>query len=134
MADKELQKYREVLVEADHQASLNYDKAVMTLSGGALGISITFLKDIVPVPIASTKTLLYISWIALSVSLASILISYLFSMASLRKTIRQVDDGTIYTKPTGGFATRLTEFLRILASVGFLVGVIGFIWFALVNY
>lgn len=134
MADTELQKYRDVLVEADHQASLNYDKAVMTLSGGALGISVTFLKDIVPMPIATTKILLFVSWIAFAISLASILISYLFSMESLRKTIRQVDDGTIYTKPAGGFATKLTEFLRILASVGFLVGVIGFIWFALANY
>lgn len=134
MADKELQKYRDVLVEADHLASLNYDKAVMTLSGGALGISITFLKDIVPMPLATTKILLYISWIAFAISLASILTSYLFSMASLRKAIRQVDDGTIYTKPIGGFATRFTEFLRILASVGFLVGVVGFVWFALANY
>ena len=134
MANQELQKYRDVLVEADHQASLNYDKAIMTLSGGSLGISITFLKDIVPLPLAATKLFLFVSWIAFAVSLASILVSYLFSMESLRKTIHQVDDGTLYTNPIGGFATKLTEFLRILAAIGFLVGVVAFIWFALSNY
>lgn len=134
MADKELQKYRDILVEADHQASLNYDNAVMMLSGGALGISITFLKDIVPNPLVATKILLYISWAAFAISLASILVSYLFSMASLRKTIRQVDNGTIYTQPIGGVATKLTEFLRILAALGFVLGVVGFVWFALSNY
>jgi hypothetical protein len=134
MINPELEKYRDLLVEADHQASLNYDKAVMTLSGGALGISITFLKDIVPAPLVDTKILLYISWTAFAVSLASILISYLFSMEGLRQTIRQVDDGTIYSRPIGGIATILTVILRILAAVGFLVGVIGFVWFALANY
>lgn len=134
MANEELIKYRDWLVQADHQASLNYDKAVMALSGGALGVSVTFLKDIVPAPILSTKPLLYVSWIAFAVSLAAILISYPFSMASLRNTVRQVDDGSIYTKPIGGFATNFTEFLRVLAAIGFLVGVAGFVWFALVNY
>jgi hypothetical protein len=134
MSKEELKSYRDFLMKADHQASLNYDKAVMTLSGGALGISMTFLKDIVPSPLPETKFLLYISWISMAVSLASILVSYLFSMASLRNAIRQVDDGTIYTKKARGFSARFTAFLRVLASVGFLVGVIGFICFALSNY
>lgn len=121
-------------MKADHQASLNYDKAVMTLAGGALGISITFLKDIVPSPLPDTKILLYISWISLAISLASILISYLFSMESLRKAMRQVDDETIYTKKPGGLSASLTACLRVLASISFLVGIIGFVWFALSNY
>ena len=130
----DLKNYRDFLMKADHQASLNYDKAVMTLAGGALGISITFLKDIVPSPLPDTKIFLYISWISLAVSLSSILVSYLFSMASLRKAMHQVDDGSIYAKNAGGFFASLTACLRILASIGFLIGVIGFIWFALSNY
>lgn len=134
MTDKELQKFRDFLVEADHLASQSYDKAVMTLSGGALGITITFLKDIVLVPVENTRVWLMIAWISFGVSLASILISYLFSMQSLRNTINQIDDGTIYSKPVGGFATKLTIFLRILASLGFLAGVGTFIVFAYGNY
>lgn len=134
MANEDLKNYRDFLMKADHQASLNYDKAVITLAGGALGISITFLKDIVPSPSPESKIFLYISWISLAISLASILVSYLFSMESLRKAMRQVDDGTIHTRTAGGFYTSLTVCLRILASVAFLVGVIGFIWFALSNY
>ena len=135
MANDDLKNYRDFLMKADHQASLNYDKAVMTLAGGTLGISITFLKDIVPNPLPETKILLYISWIFLALSLASILISYLFSMESLRKAMKQVDDGTIHTtKNIGGFFARLTASLRVLASIAFLAGVIGFLWFALSNY
>ena len=132
--NEDLKNYRDFLVKADHQASLNYDKAVMTLAGGALGISITFLKDIVPYPLPETKILLYISWISLSVSLASILVSYLFSMASLRKAMRQVDDGTIYSKNGGGVFAGITVGLRILATIGFVTGVVGFVWFALANF
>jgi hypothetical protein len=33
--------YRDILIAAEQQASQAYDKTVMTLSGGALGLSIT---------------------------------------------------------------------------------------------
>ena len=75
----ELEKYREWLVQADHQASVSFDKAVMTLSGGALGISISFIHDVVPTPLPATKIFLVVSWVSFSVSLASILISFLTS-------------------------------------------------------
>lgn len=42
--------YRKWLVEADHKASQAYDKALLTLAGGALGISFAFLKDLVASP------------------------------------------------------------------------------------
>lgn len=131
----ELEKYREWLVQVDYQASVSFDKAVMTLSGAALGISITFLHDVAPNPLVETKIFLAISWIAFAVSLASILVSYLTSMGSLRRTIKEVDAGTIYDKKKpGGLPTWVTEFLRITAAIGFLVGVVSFFLFAFKNF
>jgi hypothetical protein len=139
MADQEptetpLQKYRDWLVSADHQASLDFDKAIMTLSGGALGLSITFLHDIVPKPLPQTIIWLWVGWIAFAASLALILVSYLFSMAALTKAIKQVDDGTIYKTKTGGLANLITIALNYLSALGVLVGVIGLVGFALSNF
>ncbi|WP_134984071.1 hypothetical protein [Xanthomonas axonopodis] len=39
--------YRQWLVVAEQKAQEDYDKTVLTLSGGALGISFAFVKDIV---------------------------------------------------------------------------------------
>lgn len=131
----ELEKFRDLLVEYDHQASIGFDRAVMTLSGGALGISVSFLHDVVASPLPGTKIFLAISWSAFAVSLTSILISYLTSMESLRTTIKEVDDGTIYLKKKpGGTPTWVTETLRITAAAGFLVGVVLFLIFALNNF
>lgn len=38
--------YRQTLINLEQQMQSTYDKAVMTLSGGALGISLAFLKDV----------------------------------------------------------------------------------------
>jgi hypothetical protein len=134
MSDSELEKYREWLISADHTASLNFDKSVMTLAGGALALSLTFLHDIVPTPVATSKPWLFVSWVSLSVSLTAILVSYLFSMGALRKAIRQVDSRSINTDRLGGWQTILTEILRYAAAVCFVIGVLSFLWFTQLNY
>lgn len=132
--DEDLKKYRDSLMQFDHEASLNFDKTVMSLSGGALGLTITFIKDIVPNPVDGTKIFLLVSWIALATSLTFILFSYLTSMMSLRKAMEQVDTKKIYEERVGGNATVITEWLRNLSSLGFLVGLISFIVYVLLNY
>jgi hypothetical protein len=47
---QDLAEWRQWLAENHHAASQYYDKAVMTLSGGALGLSLAFVKDIAPDP------------------------------------------------------------------------------------
>jgi hypothetical protein len=80
----ELRAYRDWLVQADHKASEAYDKAVMTLSGGALAISITFIHDIAPSPLATTIYRLIFAWGAFGLSITAILISQLTSCWALR--------------------------------------------------
>jgi len=130
----EMQQYYATLLDADHQASISFDKAIMTLSGGALGISITFLHDVVPNPLPETKIFLAASWIVFIASLTTILVSYLTSMASLRKTMEQVFNGTIHKEKPGGYLTTVTVFLRNTSVVCFVLGVISFLFFAFKNF
>ena len=44
---QQLFEYRTALQDSSRRMQSEYDKAIMALSGGALGISLTFLKDIV---------------------------------------------------------------------------------------
>lgn len=68
---------RKLLVDAERMASQDFDKAILTLAGGALGLSITFMKQIAPNP--KLIGLLGGSWFCLSVSLLTLLISFQFS-------------------------------------------------------
>ena len=45
--DKTLQEYRAHLVSAAQKAQEDFDKTLLALSGGALGVSFAFVKDIV---------------------------------------------------------------------------------------
>lgn len=62
--------HRQLLVEAHRKASEAYDKAVMSLAGGALAISITFVHEVAPKP--SHKHWLAVSWGLLALSLSGL--------------------------------------------------------------
>lgn len=73
----DLTEYRQSLVAAEQTMQGEYDKGVLTLSGGALGISLVFLKDVVgPKPLKEPGFLLA-SWIVWGLSIGFVLASYL---------------------------------------------------------
>lgn len=128
-----LKDYRAFLMAAAQKESAAYDKAVMTLSGGALGISITFIHDIAPTPKAGTIWLLGIAWCSLALSIAAILISKLTSQWALRKAIKQVDAGTIGQQRPGAAFSAWTASLNVGAGMAFLLGVIFLASFTVTN-
>lgn len=128
-----LKDYRTFLMTAAQKESAAYDQAVMTLSGGALGISITFIHDIAPAPKAGTIWLLGIAWCLLALSIAAILISKLTSQWALRRAIRQVDEGTIGRQRPGARFSAWTASLNVAAGTAFLLGVIFLASFTVTN-
>ena len=115
--------YRKWLVAAEQKSQEDFDKTILSLSGGALGISFVFLKDVIgPLPILQSGFLLA-AWLAWAFSTFSVLTSYYLSHLALRRAISQVDDGTIYMQPPGGVFARWTAILNATGAVLFLVGV-----------
>jgi hypothetical protein len=65
---------------ADKQASADgFDKNLLTYSGAALGVSLAFVKDIVPLAHARHMTMLYESWLVLVICIISTIFSFPFS-------------------------------------------------------
>ena len=84
----ELKKYvGQSLISAAEQ----YDKAILALSGGALGVSIAFLKDIAPSYKEDTQYWLFVAWIAFVLSICPSLTSFLFSMYAIRHFEKYID-------------------------------------------
>jgi hypothetical protein len=105
MQNEAMKAYRDWLVETEHKASESYDKAVMTLSGGALAISLTFVKNVAQPVVALWR--LESAWVALTVSVGSILVSMLTSQIALRHSIHQVDEGKPTQRPRECFLSLL---------------------------
>ena len=115
--------YRQWLVVAEQKAQADYDKTVLTLSGGALGISFAFVKDIVGDNPIVHSSWLVMAWVFWALSTSAMLGSFFVSRLALRKAILQCDDGTIFCKPPGGFYTVLTRWLNGSGAILFLLGV-----------
>jgi hypothetical protein len=131
--DQEIKDYRNFLVAADQRAQQDFDKTVLTLSCGAIGISFAFTKEIVDVaPVADLEWLTW-SWRFWACSSLAILASHYFSHMSLLKTIKQVDQGNIYIQKPGGFWADLTGWTNLFGGLFFVVGVLTFIHFVSIS-
>lgn len=122
--------YRNWLVKAHHEASKDFDKAIITLSGGALGLSLAFVKQIAPQPIRSSSWMMA-SWLLFSASLLAILFSFLTSQATLKNGIKSLDNGG--AEGWTGLASRATVWLNYIAALTLVAGVIALITFAWFN-
>lgn len=119
-----LHEYRQWLIAAEQKSQEAYDKTVLSLSGGALGISFVFLKDVIhDVPLAHAEYLLG-AWLSWGLSSTSILISFFLSHLALRRAINQIDSDEINTTSPGGIYSKVTAAANIAGALLFLIGVL----------
>ena len=130
--DENMRDYRRHLVEAEERSQAQFDKTVLTLSGGALAVSFTFLKDIAG-PAPQQTGWLIGAWIAWTVSSVCVLIAFYFSRWAIRKTIKQVDRNRVHGELPGGAWTILTESFNAVGALSFAVGVSAIIVFVKLN-
>jgi len=131
--DAENLEHRKLLISTQHQLNDNYDKLVVTLSGGALALSITFLKDIVTLTEANYVVLLVMSWALFIISLAAILGEILFGIEAYKKAVDQLDDSTIMTEKVGGWYSEWVKWFGRIAAICLLLGLLSLSIFVYLN-
>lgn len=125
--------YRKNLQTLEHKSQEFYDKSILTLSGGALGVSFAFVKDIVGKWPPEGAALLLLAWLFWAMSLSSVLFSFFFSQRALRRAIEQVDATAGQEERLGGLSDTITSVLNICGGVCFLLGVIAVMVFVSIN-
>lgn len=124
--------FRRHLVEATQKSTELFDKAVLTLSGGALSVSLLLLERIGR-PKIELGWCLILAWSLWAVSLASTLFSHWCSTQALRTAVNEFDHEPHKTK-LGGWMSAITGSLNLIAGCGFVGGVIAFLFFVRANY
>jgi len=76
---------RKLLIHAEYEESRLFDKAILTLTAGAFGLSLTFIRLIVPTIKSGTMWMLICAWAGFCISLLSTLISFLTSQSACSK-------------------------------------------------
>lgn len=122
--DIELAEYRKHLLLGEQKAQEDFDKTVLTLSGGALGVSFAFIGNVVRDKPLIDAALLFYAWWSWTLSVGFVLISYFLSIRALRIALRQAYAGSIYVqRPGKGFAIA-TDVCNVLGGILFFVGVV----------
>jgi len=122
-------------IELSHKAQEDFDKAIITLSGGGLGLSFAFLKDVLGGATPKELHYLLVSWGLWIVSLTSTLVSYTISSRAFEQAANQVEASKIpnsKTKP-GGRLTDFVGFLNVLSFATFVYGVVLMAYFVFIN-
>jgi hypothetical protein len=123
---------RKLLIDAEAAAAASFDKAMLTLSAGALGLSVTFTKDLVKAPEA--PWLLILAWVAYVASLMSTLVSFLLSQAAMRSRRDEWDASYGQCeKPPENHLDRWTKCLNVGSILLFAAGTIVLIAYSAVN-
>ena len=105
-----------------------FDKAVLTLSSGALGISLAFIKDIVPIDKAQCVTLLIVSWGFFASAIISTVVSFFASQLAINRQLLYAEEYYLKEKKEyqrkRNVPARITDFLNYLSGGLFVVAVI----------
>jgi hypothetical protein len=131
--EDDLSEYRKHLQTAEQRSQEDFDKTVLSLSGGGLGVSFIFLKDVIGLNPIVEPQLLFATWVVWGSSTFCVLASYYFSHLALRKAIKQIDVKTIRMERTGGWFRTATAILNAAGAILFLVGVCTITLFANAN-
>jgi hypothetical protein len=123
--DASMREYRKFLEQCETEATSDFDKTTVTLSGGALGLAIAFLKE---VPRNTPRWAFHVfagAMVALVLSVLGVLLSLMASRKSMRYELQCVDgkrqkpDG----EEAGGWWRRATETFNWIALVGCVLGI-----------
>lgn len=130
---RRLSSYRESLLTTENEMQASYDKAVMTLSGGALGVSFAFTKDFVDPNLMVMSWALILAWVSWGMSVSAILASFFTSTRAMRSAVLQTDLQLIYSTLAKSKWSTATNILNITGGVLFLIGVLSLSYFVCYN-
>lgn len=129
-------KERESLVDSEREGAKSFDKFVLTLSAGAIALSLTFINQIASEIFPWTIWFLVTAWGSLVLSMLSTMLSLLTSQASCRKQRDILDD--LYKNKhnnveQGNILSIWTNRLNITSMIFFILGVIFLLTFSIIN-
>ena len=136
--EKHLSEYRQELIDAKNASQDQLDKALLTLSAGAFGITIAFLESITSTP-PVWPGLLYLSWFCWGLTIGLSLIAFYLSVKSHDKDLALLhsDPKNLYDENRKDPTNTAVKWLNIMSLILFLIGLVTislFTAFNLSNY
>ena len=130
-----LEDQHRILVRLEQDSAKTFDKAVLLLGGGTLGLSLTFLKDFVG-ELQCTFFLIF-SWVVIILSLFIILLSPLLSMKASQEQ-RLINEeyysNETIEKPRKNTYSKWTARSNFWSAILLIAGIVSFVIFVFNNF
>ena len=114
------------LVDQESSESTSFDKAILTISAGAIALTLTYVQNVAQHPLPETRYMLELSLLFLIGSMLATVLSFRTSILAIRKQRDIIYD--YYSKPTSdapkeSIQTRITNLLNWLSMALLVLGV-----------
>lgn len=122
--------YYEQLSKVFFESSIQFDKQILFISSGALGLSFTFIQDIVDLETADNKWLLITAWILFIAVIFLSLISHYISIQAINKRIENIEK---VNDSNSEALNKIVKFLNRIMILFIMLGLITLISFVFDN-
>ena len=132
--EKHLREYRQELIDAKNASQDQLDKALLTLSAGAFGITIAFLESITSTP-PVWPGLLYASWFFWGLTIGLSLIAFYLSVKSHEEDLALLhsEPEKLYDENRKDPTNTAVKWLNKISLFAFLFGLMTISFFAALN-
>lgn len=134
---EEFSKHREQAWKDRQSSSDEFDKNLLTFSSAGLGLSVAFIKDIVPLGHATGLRLLYSSWACFVICITATIFSFPPSIWAIDKHIGHlyryyIEANPKFLNPKNRWSD-VVHAARVIGGIFFLAGVITSVLFVYMN-
>jgi hypothetical protein len=140
--DKTLE-YRASIIPIRQKSQEEIDKQVLTISSAALGLSLTFYKDVLAKQIVIHGWILLAAWVFWIVAIGSVVFSMYLSSEVVRKRVKSIDEALekateedeveLDLSGPGAGMLRLLRFTNLVNLATFFAGILSFALVLLLN-
>lgn len=120
-----------------HDSVREFDKAILTLSSGLLGLSLAFIKDVVPLDRAIDLLLLFSSWTLFGSSILFTLVSFISSQKAFQRSqviaYEYLIEQKYEVREKKHVSMLVTRYLTYLAGLCFMAGLSLTLTFVIIN-
>lgn len=127
---------RMMLIELEKEASKKFDKAILTLSAGAFGLSITFIRQIAPNPLVESLAFLKYSWYSFCFSIVFTLLSFLLYQRAIKRQREILDmdqEGKLEARAQKNVVAFIANTFSLFAAFLFIIGIFLLAKFSMLN-
>ena len=129
--------FRNHLLEGRKLSFMQFDKAILTLSGGGLALSLTFIHNVVPISNSINTWSLVIAWILFAFSVMTTLISFISSQFAFDYQLKLAEEYYVKNNDKAlqklNKPARFTKLANIASATAFVLAVLFLLFFVSIN-